>query len=207
MTRRPIDVAFSPSVRAVQERRRSRQIYEQMEMSDRIDPQLAAFVAQVRSFYLATVNADGQPYIQHRGGPPGFLRVLDEHTLGFADFKGNRQYVTTGNLSDNPKAFIFMMDYARRQRIKVWGEAHVVEDDADLFRRLKPADYQARVEQAIIIKVAAWDANCPQHIPQMFPAEDVARALAVRDTRIADLETEIAELRRAERSIAANRGS
>ena len=142
-----------------------------------ITPDLAGFLAEVRSFYLATASADGQPYIQHRGGPPGFLRVLDEHTLGFADFKGNRQYITTGNLAENTKAFIFVMDYAQRRRVKLWGRARVVEGDAALLARLWPEGYEARPEQVILFEVEAWDTNCPQHIPQMFHAEDVARTI------------------------------
>ena len=122
----------------------------------------------MRSFYLATASADGQPYVQHRGGPPGFLRVVDERTLGFADFKGNRQYITTGNLAENGKAFIFIMDYAQRRRVKLWGRARVVEADAALLARLWPEGYEARPEQAILFEIEAWDTNCPQHIPQMF---------------------------------------
>lgn len=198
MSTRPVDIAFTPSVRAAQARKRSRQIYERMEMESEIDEQLAAFIANVRSFYLATVSADGQPYIQHRGGPPGFLRVLDDRTLGFADFKGNRQFISTGNLADNPKAFIFLIDYTRRARIKLWGHARVVEDDAELQTRLMPGGYRARPEQAILFTVSAWDPNCPQHIPQMFHADEVAQAIAQRDARIEALERELAALRGAE---------
>ncbi len=137
----------------------------------------------------------GQPYIQHRGGPKGFLRVLDEATIGFADFRGNRQYISMGNLVDNPKVHIFLMDYAHQRRIKIWGEATVIEDDPALLARLSPAGYDARPERAFVIRVSAWDANCPQHIPQLLAADDVAKALAERDRRIADLE---AQLRRFE---------
>jgi predicted pyridoxine 5'-phosphate oxidase superfamily flavin-nucleotide-binding protein len=147
------------------------------------------------SVFLATANAEGQPYIQHRGGPAGFLKVLDEHVIGFADFSGNRQFITQGNLEDNDQAFLFLIDYMLRQRIKVWGRARVVEGDAELMARLMPADYKARPEQAILFTVTAWDANCPQHIPQRFEAADVAAALAERDRRIAVLEQEIARLR------------
>lgn len=193
------DVAFTPAVKAVQERRGSRVQFAKMEEKGgwrtAITPDLAAFLAEARSLYLATASADGQPYVQHRGGPPGFLRVLDERTLGFADFKGNRQYITTGNLADNSKAFIFVMDYARRRRVKLWGRARVVEDDAALLARLWPEGYQARFEQVILFAVEAWDTNCPQHIPQMFHAEDVAHTLQQFKARIGELEAEVAQLK------------
>lgn len=195
----PSDVAFTPAVKAVQQRRGSRMAYARMERgggwSTRIDDDLATFVAAQTSFFLATASAAGQPYVQHRGGPPGFLRVLDEHTLGFADFRGNRQYVSVGNLSENPKLQLFLIDYAHQSRVKIWGEGRVVEDDPALLARLTPEGYDAKPEQAIVITVSAWDANCPQHIPRRFPALDVERALAVRDARIAALEAELARLR------------
>lgn len=195
------DVAFSPSVKAVQARKGSRDRMAEMERDGswetRIVPQLAAFIAGQRSFFLGTASAAGQPYIQHRGGPPGFLRVLDEQTLGFADFRGNRQYVTLGNLAENPKAILFLIDYAQRRRVKIWGEARVIEGEAELSARLAPEGYRARPEQLIIFNVHAWDVNCQQHIPQRFEAEDVSAALAERDRRIAELEAEIARLRRA----------
>ncbi len=193
------DVAFSPTVRAVQAHKGSRRAYADMEVrggwQTRITPDLAAFIDAQRSVYLATASADGQPYIQHRGGPPGFLRVLDDTTLAFADFSGNRQFVTTGNLIDNPKAQLFLMDYAHRRRIKIWGEARIVMDDPALVAKLMPAGYGARGEQALIFKVKAWDANCPQHIPRRFEAEDVARILAERDAEIASLKAEVERLR------------
>ncbi len=193
------DVAFTPTVKALQARKGSRQGYEKMEergaWQTRISPELAAFIAAQTSVFLATANAAGQPYIQHRGGPPGFLRVLDERTIGFADFAGNRQYITLGNLTDNPKAHLFLIDYAGRRRVKIWGEARAVEDDTDLTARLMPEGYKARPERAILFTVAAWDTNCPQHIPQRFEAADVAAALGERDRRIEALEGEIARLR------------
>jgi uncharacterized protein len=193
------DVAFTPSVKAEQERRGSRGAYARMEekggFATAIDDSLAAFIANTRSFYFATANRDGQPYMQHRGGPKGFLRVLDPTTLAFADFGGNRQYITTGNLADNPRAMLFLMDYTTRKRVKIWGTARVVEDDPELTTRLFPECYKARAEQAIIFQVAAIDINCPQHIPQMFFAEDVAETIAERDARISVLEAEIARLR------------
>lgn len=195
---RPVDIAFTPAVKLAQTHKGSRAGYEGMEMRREIDEGLIAVITQVRSFYLATASADGQPYIQHRGGPPGFLRVVGKTSLAFVDFKGNRQFITTGNLSENPRAFIFLMDYARRQRIKIWGSASVIEGDQALQAELMPADYRARPEQVIRFEVEAWDVNCPQHIPQMFHAEDVRQALAEREQRIEQLELELAALRRAE---------
>ncbi len=192
---RPVDTAFSPAVRAVQARRGSAAVYAGMEMGDSVDENLAAFIAARDSFYLASASADGQPYIQHRGGPAGFLRVVDEHTLGFADFAGNRQYISTGNFSENPRAFIFLMDYAHRQRVKIWGRVRVVENDPELIARLKPEGYRARAEAAMLFDITAWDANCPAHIPQFLPASGVAAAIAERDAKIAHLEAELRRLR------------
>jgi uncharacterized protein len=193
------DVAFTPAVKAVQVRRGSREHYAGMEEKGgwrtAITPDLAGFLAETRSFYLATASADGQPYIQHRGGPPGFLRTIDERTLGFADYKGNRQYITTGNLAENPKAYIFVMDYAQRRRVKLWGSARIVEDDPALLARLWPEGYKARAEQVILFEVEAWDTNCPQHIPQMFHAEDVAGTIMQFQARIKELEAEVAALK------------
>jgi len=193
------DIAFTPSVKAIQTRRGSRQGYAAMEArggwNTVITPDLAQFIAQQRSVFLSTASADGQPYIQHRGGPPGFLHVLDEKTIAFADFAGNRQYITTGNLAENSKAYLFLIDYMHRKRVKLWGTARVVEGDAALLSRLMPADYRARPEQVILFTLGAWDSNCPQHIPQRFEAEDVAAALTTRETRIAELEAELAALK------------
>lgn len=193
------DVAFTPSVKAAQLRKGLRPVHRAIEerggFATRITPDLAGFIAAQTSVFLATSSRDGQPYIQHRGGPPGFLHALDERTIAFADFAGNRQYITLGNLAENPKAYLFLIDYAHRRRIKLWGEARAVEDDADLIARLMPAGYKARPEQAIVFTVAAWNANCPQHIPQRFDAADVAAALAERDRRIAELEAQLARLR------------
>jgi len=193
------DVAFTPTVKAIQTRKGSRRGYAAREQrgawETRITPELAAFIAAQTSVFLATANADGQPYIQHRGGPAGFLRILDDKTIGFVDYAGNRQYITQGNLADNPRAFLFLIDYAHRQRIKIWGEARVVEGDAELMGKLMPEGYKARPEQVILFTVSAWDSNCPQHIPQRFDAEDVAAAPGERDRRIAALEAEVKRLR------------
>ncbi len=197
----PSDVAFTPAVKAVQARKGSRSAYARMEKSTgwetKVSPELAAFIAEQRSFFMATSNADGQPYIQHRGGPPGFLRVLDATTLAFADFRGNRQYISQGNLGENPKVHLFLIDYQTRRRIKVWGEAVVIEDDLELVAELTPTGYAgvATPEQAILIHVKAWDMNCPQHIPELVPAEAVAAQLRAQAAKIAALEAEIAQWR------------
>jgi uncharacterized protein len=191
------DIAFTPTVKAIQQRKGSRHGYARMEQSGGwetgITPELRNFIAAQTSFYLATANADGQPYIQHRGGPAGFLRVLDDHTLAFVDYAGNKQYISSGNLSENPKAHLFLMDYAHRQRIKIWGEARIVEGDAALLDQLMPKDYRAKPEQVIVFTVSAWDANCPQHIPVRMEARDVQLALDQRDARIRELEKQLAQ--------------
>jgi uncharacterized protein len=193
------DVAFTPAVKAIQARKGSREAYSHVEARGgwrtEIDENLAAFLADANSLYFATASADGQPYIQHRGGPKGFIKVLDNNTIAFADYSGNRQYITQGNLSENPKANIFVIDYAHRRRVKIWGEARVVDDDPALLQSLMPQGYKARPEQVILFRISAWDTNCPQHIPQKFDSSDVAAALASRDTRIAELEAELAAVR------------
>src|SRR5512139_3476069 len=178
----PSDIAFTPTVKAIQARKGSRHAYARMEegrgWNTTITPELAAFIAAQTSAFLGTANAAGQPYIQHRGGPPGFLQVRDERTIAFADYRGNRQYITQGNLAENPKAHLFLIDYCNRQRVKLWGEARVVEGDAALLANLMPEDAGLRGEQVLEFRVLAWDANCPQHIPQRFDAVDVARLVA-----------------------------
>jgi len=194
------DVAFTPAVKAAQTRLGSRAAYARMEASGGwetdIDDELAAFIARQRSFFFATATSGGQPYVQHRGGPPGFLKVLGPRRLGFADLRGNRQYISVGNLSENPKVHLFLIDYVERSRVKIWGEARVVPDDAQLLSSLAPAERGSKPERAIVVDVLAWDANCPQHIPRRFEAEDVERALAARDEKIAALEAQLAMLRR-----------
>jgi uncharacterized protein len=193
------DVAFTDSVKSMQTRKGSRHAYARMEEAGswetRIMPELKEFIEAQTSVFLATANGAGQPYIQHRGGPAGFLRVLDDHTIGFVDFVGNRQFITVGNLAENPKAHLFLMDYALRKRIKIWGEARVIEGDTELTARLMPQGSKARAAQAILFSVIAWDANCSHHIPQRFDADEVAAALSKRDRRIEALETQIEELR------------
>ena len=193
------DVAFTPTVKALQTRKGSRTAYKRMEEKGswhtQITPDLKAFIEAQVSVFLASVNAEGQPYIQHRGGPAGFLRVLDDHTIAFVDYAGNRQYITHGNLSDNAKAHLFLIDYAHRKRVKIWGEAQVVEGNDKLVEALMPEGYRARPEQVILFRVLAWDANCSQHIPQRFEAADVVATLAQCDKHIAELEAEVVRLR------------
>jgi predicted pyridoxine 5'-phosphate oxidase superfamily flavin-nucleotide-binding protein len=195
------DVAYSEAVKAVQLRKGSRQMLADQDATEEgawpisLREDLAEFIASLTSVYLATASAAGQPYVQHRGGPPGFVRVLDEKTIAFADFAGNRQYITLGNLSENPRACLFLMDYATRQRVKLFGAARVVEDDQDFIHSLMPEGYRARPEQAIVFEVAAWTANCRQHIPQRFDISDVLRLVQEKDRRIAELEAELAALR------------
>lgn len=200
------DVAFTPAVKAIQAQRGSREAFARVEQNGawrtEIDERLAAFLSDTNSVFLATATADGQPYVQHRGGPKGFIKLLDRKTIAFADYSGNRQYLTQGNLSENPRAHIFIMDYAHRRRVKIWGEARVIEDDPALTASLMPSGYKARPEKVILFTIAAWDTNCSQHIPQKFDATDVADAMAeagaqiaARDARIVELEAEIARLK------------
>lgn len=189
------DVAFSPAVMAVQERLGSRSGCAKMEQvrgwQTRVTPELTEFLAGLDMFYFGTASADVQPYIQYRGDPPGFLKVLDDHTLGFADFSGNRQYITTGNLSENPRAFVFLMDYANRRRIKIWGAARVVDNDAALLKRLQDSEYEAPVERAVIFEVEAWDVNCPQHVHQRLPAREVVAVVERLRQRVMELEEQL----------------
>ncbi len=195
----PSDIAFTDSVKAIQSLKGSRRGYAQMEEAGGwetiVTPALAQFLAMLDMFYLGTSSAEGQPYIQHRGGPAGFLKVIDDHTLGFADFGGNRQYITLGNLSENPKAFIFLMDYATRRRIKLWGSARVVEDDPELLRRLEDPAYAGKPERAILFTLEAWDANCPKHIQQRFTTAQVGSVLEQLEKRVRELEAELARAR------------
>jgi len=193
------DVAFTPAVKAAQARNGSRAAYARMEekrgWQNAVTPELAQFIAERDSFYIATASADGQPYIQHRGGPKGFLKVLDDRTLGFADFAGNRQYISLGNLSENDRAQLFLMDYANRRRIKIWGRARVVEDDPALVDRLMDPGYKARPERAFVFEVEAWDVNCPQHITPRYTEAEIAPVIARLQRHVAELETELANLR------------
>jgi predicted pyridoxine 5'-phosphate oxidase superfamily flavin-nucleotide-binding protein len=192
------DVAFSPSVKAVQERMGSRAAYAQMELktgwSDRITPRAAAFIAERDMFFLATVNADGQPYVQRRGGPAGFLKVIDEKTLAFADYSGNHQYISVGNLADNPKACIYLMNFVDGTRIKIWGRAEVVEADDPLRAQVHDAEDRAPVERLIRFHVEAWDANCKKYNNPRFTQDEISATVAPLRQRIAELEAELARL-------------
>jgi predicted pyridoxine 5'-phosphate oxidase superfamily flavin-nucleotide-binding protein len=202
MRQYPSDIAFTPSVKQIQTAKGSRASYAKVEQrgwKTDVTPDLAEFVAGLDMFYLGTANAEGQPYIQYRGGSPGFLKVLDHRTLGFADFGGNRQYITLGNLSENPKAFIFLMDYANSSRVKVWGTAKAVEDDPELLDRLRDPEYPGKVERAIVFTVEAWDINCPQHIHMRFAQRQVAPVIAGLQAKIADLEEQLRQSREANR--------
>lgn len=189
------DIAFTPAVKGIQADKGSRSSYARMEAGGswerEVTPELEAFFADLDMFYLGTANAEGQPYIQYRGGSPGFLRKVDEKTLGFADFGGNRQYITLGNLSENPRAFIFLMDYVRSRRIKLWGKARVVEDDPALFHRLRDSSYPGKVERVILFEIEAWDVNCPQHIHKRFPQKQVIPIIEQLQAKIAELETKL----------------
>jgi uncharacterized protein len=192
------DVAFTPSVKGIQANKGSRSSYARMEMrgswETTVTPQLQEFLAELDMFYLGTANIEGQPYIQYRGGSPGFLKVVDEKTLGFADFGGNRQYITLGNLSENPKAFIFLMDYAHSRRIKLWGTLRVVEDVPLLLDRLRDPAYPGKVERAILFEIEAWDVNCPQHIHKRFSQRQIAPMIEELHAKIAELEATLAVL-------------
>ena len=187
-------LAFTPSVQATQQRLGSRYIFEAAEWPIDISRDLETFVSAQRSVFLATASANGQPYVQHRGGLPGFLKVLDSRTIGMAELHGNRQYVSLGNLSENDRVVLLLIDYARRQRVKIWGRAQIVENDVSLIARLLPETTRGRADRALLIAVEAWDVNCSQHIPLRLDAETMEALLAERDDRIARLEREVATL-------------
>ncbi len=192
------DIAFTPTVKALQEAHGSRKSYAQLEerggFRTEIDEGFEEFIAGIDTAYLATANAHGQPYAQHRGGPKGFIRRVGPRTLAFAEYAGNQQFITIGNLADNDQAFLFLMDYAYKRRIKVWGRARV-SNDPEVVAQLMPKTYPVKGERAILFDVAAWDINCPQHIPQKIDLAEVAGAMAHLNARIAELETEIAAVR------------
>lgn len=199
MRRSSSDIAFTPAVKMIQTQKGSRRSYARMEQSGgwqtTVTSDLTEFLAGLDMFYLGTANSEGQPYIQYRGGSPGLLKAIDEHTLGFADFGGNRQYITLGNLSENPKAFIFLMDYANSRRVKLWGTARVIEGDTDLEQKLRDPQYPGKVERAILFTIEAWDINCPQHIHKRFSQEQLVPVINRLQSRIDELETELASLR------------
>jgi len=192
------DIAFSSTVKKVQQENGSRSSYAKMEQGvgwqNSVDQRLSNFIEQRDSLYFGTANAEGQPYIQHRGGPKGFLKVLDDKTLAFADYSGNMQYITVGTLRENNKAYIFLIDYPTRTRMKIWGTAKVVEDDAELLAQLHSSDYKAKLERAIVFTVEAWDVNCPQHIQQRFTMEELQPEFDKLKNRINELEAELSQV-------------
>jgi predicted pyridoxine 5'-phosphate oxidase superfamily flavin-nucleotide-binding protein len=193
------DIAFTTSVKAAQQQRGSRENYERMEQRGgwqyEVTPELAAYIAERDSFYLGTANDEGQPYIQHRGGPKGFLKVVDKRTLGFADFVGNAQYISVGNLDENNKAFIFLMDYPNRRRIKIWGTSEIVEGDAGLLQQLTDDGYKGKPQRAVLFHIKAWDANCPQHIIPRWTENEFAPVVDNLKAHIVELERENQRLR------------
>jgi uncharacterized protein len=189
---------FSPAVRRAQAERGSAGAYARKidnGFPDTVTAELAAFIAEQDTAFLGTASADGAPYIQHRGGPKGFIKVVDAHTLGFADYRGNRQYITLGNLSENDRAYLFLFDAARRQRIKLWGRARVVENDDALIERLFDHGYKAKPERVILFTIEAWDVNCSQHITARLTVPEVEGLLGTVQERIAALQAENAALR------------
>jgi len=194
--KRPIsDIAFTPAVKQAQEKRGSRRAYARMEQQGRQGPwqdvvttELAEFIGERDSLYLGTASASGQPHVQHRGGPKGFIKVLDTHTLAFADFVGNAQYISLGNLSENNKAFIFLMDYPNRLRVKIWGTAEFIEGDPELLTKVVDTTYEARPERVLLFHVQAWGPNCTQHIQQRFTIGEMAPRINQLEERIAELE-------------------
>jgi len=189
------DIAFTPAVKAIQSRKGSRSVYSKVEKGrgwqTKVTPELTVFLSKLDMFYLGTANAEGQPYIQYRGGSPGFLKVVDDKTLGFADFAGNKQYITLGNLSENPKAFIFLMDYAHSRRVKLWGSAHAVEDDPTLRDQLRDPSYPGEVERAILFTIEAWDVNCPQHIHKRFSQATVDSVVKQLQSQVQELQAKL----------------
>lgn len=191
---------FTPAARQAQAERGSSKHYEQRiaeGFPDSVTPELAAFIAEQDTAFLATATADGAPYVQHRGGPKGFIKVIDDHTLGFADYRGNRQYITLANLSENDRAYLFLLDPARRQRIKLWGRARVIEDDPALIERLFDRGYKARPERAILFTIEAWDVNCSSHIVTRFTEAELEQAFSAVQAKVAELQSENARLRAA----------
>lgn len=199
VTRIVSDIAFTPAVKDAQRQRGSRRSYERMEQQggwqESVTPELSVFIALRDSFYLATASRDGQPYIQHRGGPKGFLKVIDERTLGFADFGGNAQYISVGNLGENNKAFIFLMDYPNQRRIKIWGTAEIVEGDAALLQQMTVDDYRGKPQRTVLFHIQAWDANCPKHIIPRWTETEFGPVVDSLKSRIVELEHENQRLR------------
>jgi predicted pyridoxine 5'-phosphate oxidase superfamily flavin-nucleotide-binding protein len=198
---------FTPLVKALQEKYGSRGQYARMEEGgaspDRLGPDESAFIAERDSFYMATIGATGWPHVQHRGGPRGFLKVIDDHTIAFADFRGNKQYISTGNLASDNRVALIMMDYPRQARLKILGRTEIFEGDAarEWVERLRDSSYKAVIERAYVIRVEAFDWNCPQHITPRFTEDQIQEALAPFERRLQDLERENKKLREAARKV------
>ena len=192
------DIAFTPAVKAIQSRKGSRSLYSKVEKGrgwhTKVTPELKVFLSELDMFYLGTANSEGQPYIQYRGGSPGFLKVLDDKTLGFADFAGNKQYITLGNLSENPKALIFLIDYVNSRRVKLWGYAYAVEDDPTLLDQLRDPSYPAEVQRAILFTIEAWDVNCPQHIHKRFSQATVDSVVKQLRSQVQELQAKLVKI-------------
>jgi hypothetical protein len=183
MAKDNVDLVFPPAVQRAQRDRATESAYDARLVSgfpDRVTPDLAAFLAEQDTAFLATATKSGSPYLQHRGGPKGFIKVIDDRTVGFADYEGNRQYITLGNLSENDRAFLFVIDFSRRQRVKLWGRARVVENDPELVQRLLDRGYRARAKRAILFTIEAWDVNCASHIIARFSEPELAGVLTAR---------------------------
>jgi uncharacterized protein len=196
-------LAFTPAVKALQERYGSRRQYERMEKSgtslDLLGPMESSFIGGCDNFYMASLGETGWPYVQHRGGPKGFLKVIDERTIAFADFRGNKQYISVGNLTTDNRVALIMVDYPHQARLKILGRAEIFEGDGarDWIERVRLPDYQASVERVVVIRVEAFDWNCQQHITPRFTAEQVQEALVPFESRMQELEEENKKLREA----------
>ncbi|WP_013320436.1 pyridoxamine 5'-phosphate oxidase family protein [Gloeothece verrucosa] len=197
MARNFTNIAFTDGVKATQSCYGSREIYDNFAKRGVSEDVLTAkeieFIAARDSFYMGTVNSNGWPYIQFRGGPQGFLKVLDEKTLGFVDFNGNQQYLSSGNLKDNNRIFLFLMDYAHRRRLKIWGRAQVIDDNPELLNQLADPNYQAELGRVFLIKMEALDWNCPQHIPIRYSEAEVQEMIAPLAARIRELESQLGQ--------------
>ncbi len=189
------DIGFSESAKKHQEIMGSRDTYQKMaekrDWKSTVTKELESFIKQRNSFYMASVNADGQPYIQHRGGPKGFLKVIDEKHIAFADYSGNRQYISVGNFDDNNKVHLFLMDYANQIRIKIWGEVSVIQNDQELLDQVRDEGYVVNIERVIKIKITAWDANCPQHIQPRYTIEHINPRIESLRSKIKELEEQL----------------
>lgn len=189
------EVLFSSAVKAEQTRLGSRAQFAGKDWKTEITDDLRQFLGTIDTFFFATASADGRPYLQHRGGPPGFLKPIGSHTVAFADFAGNRQYISLGHLRENDRAHIFILHFATQQRVKLWGRARIVEDDTELMERLVDPRYQARPERAIAFTIEAWDVNCRQHIVPRYSEAEIAPAVDQLTRRIKELEEEVARLK------------